>query len=60
MFNLFCVKKLEDRPKYAAKPNGKYDEKSGIVRAKEFWGYLDLKIKLQEDYTVENAVKDFK
>lgn len=40
--------------------NGKYDEKSGIVRAKEFWAYLDAKVKLQEDYGVPNAINDFK
>ncbi|KAL4481943.1 hypothetical protein ABPG74_008032 [Tetrahymena malaccensis] len=40
--------------------NGKLDEKAGIVRAKEFWGYLDAKVKIQEDYGVANAVNDLK
>lgn len=30
------------------------------MRAKEYWGYLDKKLKIQEDYNTQIAVADFK
>lgn len=44
----------------AANSSGKMNEESAFARAKEFWGYLDKQMKLGEEYTIPQAVVDFK
>lgn len=44
----------------AVHSSGKMSEDSAIARAKEFWGYLDKQVKLGEEYSIPQAVADFK